>query len=134
MSPNGVESAMYIIIETVKSETNAEVLRSILSQMEFSHQVQEYSDKLGVQFCFHLYVPELHPVLKEPFCEHEDEVHLLKVCSNFAQVNLIVHFVLFSGTAHRSLHSYGGTSRNTTRMVLTWRHCMTLMLITPTQL
>ena len=103
-SPNdGYVTIMYI--ETGKSETSAEALRSILSQMEFSHQVQEYSDKLGVPFRFHLYVPELHPITKEPFCEREDEAHLLKVCSNFVQVNLSVYFVFFFWYIQRIAHS-----------------------------
>ena len=62
-----------------KSETDVEVLRSILAQLEFSWLVCDYDDRLGVPFRHRLYVPEIHPITKEPFCEREDEAHVLKV-------------------------------------------------------
>lgn len=65
-----------------KSETETEVLRSILSQLEFAWLVRDYDDRLGVPFRHRLYVPENHPITKEPFCEREDEAHVLKVCCN----------------------------------------------------
>ena len=36
--------------------------------------------KKGVQFCQHIYTPEIHPVTKQAYCEMEDEPHVLKVC------------------------------------------------------
>ena len=36
-------------------------------------------EKKGVDFVNHLYVPELHPVTGEVFCEMEDEGHVFKV-------------------------------------------------------
>ena len=62
-----------------KSETDVKVLRSILAQLEFSWLVRDYDDRLGVPFRHRLYVPEIHPITKEPFCEREDEAHVLKV-------------------------------------------------------
>ena len=59
-------------------ETPTESLRSILAQLEYAYVVREYV-KQGVQFDQHLYVPEMHPVTKAPFCEREDETHVLKV-------------------------------------------------------
>ena len=54
-------------------------MRSILAQLEFSHLVRDYHDRLGIPFRYHLYVPEIHPITNEPFCEREDEAHVLKV-------------------------------------------------------
>ena len=64
---------------TGKTETDTEAMRSILAQLEFSHLVRDYSDRLGVPFRHHLYVPETHPITNTPFCEREDEAHVLKV-------------------------------------------------------
>ena len=54
------------------------MLRSILSQLEFSYTVRKY-DTDGIPFCSHLHVPETHPVTGETFCEREDPAHVLKV-------------------------------------------------------
>ena len=62
-----------------KTETETEVLRSILAQLEFAWLVGDYEDRLGIPFRRHLYVPEKHPITKDPFCEREDEAHVLKV-------------------------------------------------------
>ena len=62
-----------------KTETYTEVLCSILVQLEFAWLVRDYDERLGVSFCHHLYVPENHPITKHPFCEREDEAHVLKV-------------------------------------------------------
>ena len=61
-----------------KSESYTQKLRSILAQFEFAHEVREWQAK-GVPFQTHLYVPEIHPVTQMPFCEREDEAHVLKV-------------------------------------------------------
>ena len=49
------------------------------SNLEFSHLVRDYHDRLGIPFRYHLYVPETHPITNQPFCEREDEAHVLKV-------------------------------------------------------
>jgi len=66
-------------IHTGKTETTAEVLRSILAQLDFSYTVRDFHDRQGVPFRHHLYVPEIHPETNLPFCEREDEAHVLKV-------------------------------------------------------
>ena len=53
-------------------------MRSILSQYEYIYQVCKF-DNEGIPFRTHLYVPEIHPVSQMPFCEREDEAHVLKV-------------------------------------------------------
>ena len=63
---------------TGKNKTLKEKLRSILAQFEYQHRIQQWQDK-GVDFKTFLYVPEVHPVTKEVFCEREDEAHVLKV-------------------------------------------------------
>ena len=62
-----------------KCESTVEKLRAILAQLEFQHLEQLYHDARDVLFRSHLYVPEVHPVTNLPFCEREDEGHVLKV-------------------------------------------------------
>ena len=69
---------MFVHTHAGKSEGMVAKLRSILAQFEFAYQVHEWESK-GVPFATHLYVPELHPESLMPFCEREDEAHLLKV-------------------------------------------------------
>lgn len=61
-----------------REENEADKLRSILSQMEYKHQVC-YWDQQGVPFKSHIYVPEEHPITKSEFHEREDDAHVLKV-------------------------------------------------------
>ena len=61
-----------------KTETIEDQLRSILAQLEFTHQIFEFESQ-GVPFRTHLYVPEVHPLTGTSFCEREDEAHVLKV-------------------------------------------------------
>ena len=64
------------------------MLRSILAQLEYRYQVCRW-DSIGVPFRTYLYVPEIHPVTKSEFHEHEDFAHVLKVNSSlFAEVNV----------------------------------------------
>ena len=63
-----------------KKETTVEKLRSIMAQLEYSHQINAWHVK-GVPFKYHVYVPEVHPVTGIEFCEREDEGHVLKVGS-----------------------------------------------------
>ena len=58
------------------SETHQDKLRSILAQLEFSHQVVEY-DKAGVPFRTHIY--EIHPITGSEYHEREDDAHVNKV-------------------------------------------------------
>ena len=53
-------------------------MRSILAQMEYQYQICHWEQK-GVDFCHHIYVPEIHPITNQPFYEIEDEAHVLKV-------------------------------------------------------
>lgn len=53
-----------------RDETDAEKLRSILAQLEFSMTIKEWDQK-GVSFSQHLYVPEKHPITDTEFCEME---------------------------------------------------------------
>lgn len=61
-----------------KSETVVEMLRSILSQMEYQYEILEW-EKRGVPFCSRIYVPEVHPLTGVHFHEREDEAHVFKV-------------------------------------------------------
>ena len=67
------------------------------------------------------------------YCEREDEAHLLKVCSNFVQVNLSVYFVFFFWYIQRIAHSTRMGDQQEYNSNGTWRHCMILMLTSPTQ-
>ncbi len=54
-------------------EDDADKLRSILAQLEYTHEVQQWVCK-GVPFDTHLYVPEIHPMTKVGFCEREETI------------------------------------------------------------
>jgi hypothetical protein len=60
-----------------KEETQVEMFRSVLAQLEFTYIVQKY-DASGVPFTTHLHVPEVHPLTGSIFYEREDEGHVLK--------------------------------------------------------
>lgn len=55
-----------------------EMLRSILSQLQYKYEILEW-EKKGVPFCTRLYVPEFHPLTGLQFQEREDETHVFKV-------------------------------------------------------
>ena len=61
-----------------KTETAIEMLRSILAQLQYKHDILEWERK-GVSFCSRLYVPEVHPITGQQFYEREDETHVFKV-------------------------------------------------------
>ena len=63
-----------------KSESSDEMLRSVLAQLHYRHQVLEWEAK-GVPFRTHVYVPEVHSQTGEYFHEREDEGHVFKVGS-----------------------------------------------------
>ena len=62
-------------------ETYEDKLRSIVAQLEYSHQVSEY-DRAGVPFRTYMYVLEVHPITGMEFHEREDDAHVLKVCGS----------------------------------------------------
>ena len=62
----------------VEARYMADVQRSILSQLDFTHTIRKY-DAEGVPFRSHLHVPETHPITGRPFLEREDPGHVLKV-------------------------------------------------------
>ena len=64
--------------EGVEDETETEMLKSILAQLEFTYTIRQY-DQNGIPFRTQLYVPEVHPNTGEVFMEREDEGHVLKV-------------------------------------------------------
>lgn len=64
---------------TGKDETISDKLRSILAQMEYTHRVQCFHDVEKVPFRTHAYVPEVHPLTGQCFCEREDDAHIFKV-------------------------------------------------------
>ena len=77
-----------------------EKLRSILSQLQYRHDVAEW-EKFDVPFRSHIYVPETHPLTSMPFHEREDETHVFKVCVAepcflVDAYNFIVHIVFYS--------------------------------------
>ncbi len=61
-----------------KTEDFTDMLRSILAQLEYRHQIN-YWESQGVPFKTHMYVPEVHPLTEEEFHEREDEGHVFKV-------------------------------------------------------
>ena len=89
-------------------------LRSILSQYEYSYQVRQW-DNEGVPFRTHIYVPEMHPISQMPFCEREDEAHVLKVSAysytvrksaNFDAVNRNLFYILVHWHAYDNLYNF----------------------------
>ena len=44
------------------------------SSIEYQHHIQQWQNK-GPDFKTFLYVPEVHLMTKEVFCEREDEAH-----------------------------------------------------------
>ena len=70
--------SIIITLYIGKSEDIRDMLRSILAQLHFTHQIRHW-DSLGVPFKSHMHVPEIHPVTGQLFCEREDEGHVLKV-------------------------------------------------------
>ena len=71
-----------------ESETPADMMRSVLAQLEYCHEICEW-DRKGVPFRTHIYVPEVHPLTNLPFCEMEDEPHVLKVI--MAYITMYIH-------------------------------------------
>lgn len=71
-------TVLYFYIIPGKTETPLEMLRSIMAQLHYQHEVFGY-EKKGVPFSSHMYVPEVHPQTGEPFHEREDEAHVFKV-------------------------------------------------------
>ena len=63
----------------IDKEEESDMLRSILAQFDYCHQVCSW-DRKGVPFKIHMYVPEIHPITKEEYHEREDDAHVLKVC------------------------------------------------------
>ncbi len=72
-------SVYYTSGQKVEDEHCADKLRSIMAQLEFTQTILEYHKK-GIPFCYHLYVPEVHPDTGKTFYEREDPAHVLKVC------------------------------------------------------
>ena len=64
----------YYIIGSQDAETEIEMLRSILAQMDFSYTVR-LLDENGIPFRTYLHVSEIHPESKRVFMEREDEGH-----------------------------------------------------------
>ena len=73
-----------------KDKTRIEKFCSLLAQLEYVHQVNDWHSK-GVPLKDHVYVPAVHPLTGVEFCEHEDEGHVFKVFS-FFQMQHCVHF------------------------------------------
>lgn len=69
---------IYCLNSTGRSETEREMLCSILAQLEYQHQIMEWEAR-GVPFRSHAYVPEVHPLTETVFHEREDEGHVFKV-------------------------------------------------------
>ena len=61
-----------------EEEDDVDILRSILAQLEYRHQVCSWDEK-GVPFRTFMYVPEVHPITNKVFHEREDFGHVLKV-------------------------------------------------------
>ena len=61
-----------------RTESEADMMRSILAQLEYKYEICRY-DSLGIPFCQHMYVPETNSVTYRSYHEREDEAHVLKV-------------------------------------------------------
>ncbi len=53
-------------------------MRSILAQMEYSTRISHYI-RQGIQFDYHMIVPDVHKHTGQVLCHREDGAHLLKV-------------------------------------------------------
>ena len=73
-----VDIPMILLHTTGRDETEVDMLRSILAQLEYRYQVRTW-DTAGVPFRTCMYVPEIHPATKAEFHEREDFAHVLKV-------------------------------------------------------
>ena len=71
------------------------MLRSVLSQLEFTYLVRDY-DRKGVPFRSHIHCPEVHPETGSVFCEREDAGHVLKV-----RLVSMLNAVLFTYLSYR---------------------------------
>ncbi len=71
-----VLSAEFIHFIAGQKETEADMLRSILAQLEFAYIVRDFD---GVPFRSHLHCLEVHPETGTVFCKHEDAGHVLTV-------------------------------------------------------
>ena len=69
---------MLFFFITGKTESQTDKLKSIVAQLEFCFTIDDW-EKKGVQFRTYMYVPEVHPITNNVFCEREDEAHVLKV-------------------------------------------------------
>ena len=72
---------MQVLITCIflgKKEDLVDMLRSILAQLEYCHQVCTWDEK-GVPFRTYMYVPEVHTVTNSVYHEREDFAHVLKV-------------------------------------------------------
>lgn len=63
---------------TGKEEDQADMLKSVLAQFEFTALVRQYVQD-GVAFDTHLHVPEVHQCTGAVVCQREDEGHLFRV-------------------------------------------------------
>ena len=50
-----------MLLHVGKSETPLEMLKSILAQLEFQHEILEW-EKKGIPFRSRVYVPKVHPI------------------------------------------------------------------------
>ena len=62
--PSSAKANSGIWIFPGKTETETEMLLSILAQLEYAYQVCTWDEK-GVPFSTHMYVPEIHPSKSE---------------------------------------------------------------------
>ena len=63
-------------------------LDDFLKKRVVTHFTIDDWEKRGVQFRTYMYIPEVHPITNNVFCEREDEAHVLKV-----QCCLLIRFV-----------------------------------------
>ena len=88
-------STQYIIFTGYigKEEDEADMLRSILAQFEYSLRVKQHCSD-GVPFDKYLHIPETHKLTGTVVCQREDEGHLFKVysssCSILIKILLII--------------------------------------------
>lgn len=97
----------------IEKEDESDMLRSILSQFEYTYLVCDW-DRKGVPFRTYFYVPEIHPITGVEFHEREDDAHVLKV------QYYIYMYIYTLYLSHTSMPTHSYTHTHTLYFELPW--------------
>ena len=84
---------IFILLYTIEQEEESDIdmLRSILAQLEYQYQVCTWDSK-GIPFRTYMYIPEVHPITGNNYHEREDFAHVLNVVFNkYMHCFIIIH-------------------------------------------